>query len=157
MKLASSLTTATKFGIILLACICCGCDNPTVTPQPDADQSANEQPATQMAAQQALAGVGKQGQKLNQQSDVQKIITGPAAVLFNIQQKAVLEFQIPPLLQAFKATEGRMPKNHEEFMSKIVNANRLKLPELPEGVVYRFNTEKGQLWVYPENEAPPES
>jgi hypothetical protein len=115
---------------------------------------AQTQPANDILAQKAVAGVGKQGQKLNQHSDAQKIISGPAAALINFKQKAVLEIQIPQALQFFKASEGRMPKSHDEFMTKIVEANRLQLPELPEGAVYRFNTEKGELWVYPENEAP---
>ena len=82
------------------------------------------------------------------------MFSGPASALFNVQQKAVLEIQIPHALQLFEATEGRLPKSHEEFMEKIVKANNLVLPELPEGAVYKFDTEKGELWVYPEDEVP---
>ncbi|WP_145074393.1 hypothetical protein [Aureliella helgolandensis] len=105
-------------------------------------------------AQQALAGVGKRGQSLKNESGIAKIITGPASALFNVEQKAVLEFQIPPAINMFKATEGRFPNSHEEFMQKIVKANSLQLPELPEGAVYKFNSEKGELWVYPEDQVP---
>lgn len=140
-----------RFGPGLLAgCLCFtqGCG--PAAPPPAA--TAPEAPA--VVAQKAVAGVGKQGQKLREHSDVAKIISGPAATLINVRQKAILEIQIPHALQLFQATEGRMPKTHEEFMEKIVQFNQLTLPELPAGAVYHFNTELGELWVYPENEVP---
>ena len=109
---------------------------------------------TNVTAQKAVAGVGKKGQSLNDNTGIARAITAGPATLLNFQQKAVLDIQIPQALQLFNATEGRLPKSHEEFMQKIVEANRLVLPELPAGGVYRFNTEKGELWVYPEAEAP---
>lgn len=111
-------------------------------------------PAQDVVAQKAVAGVGKKGQSLRNDTGVAKMISGPASALFNVQQKAVLEIQIPHALQLFQATEGRLPKSHEEFMEKIVTANNLVLPELPAGAVYKFDTEKGELWVYPEAEVP---
>ena len=135
--------------LCLISMLCVGCQ-PTATPTAGGADEA----APQIVAQQALAGVGKQGQKLQQHSDAQKIITGPANALLQFGQKAELEFKVPHALQLFQAAEGRFPKSHEEFMEKIVAANQIKLPELPEGAVYRFNTEKGELWVYPEDEVP---
>lgn len=131
---------------LVLGVLGCQPASPPPTAQPPANQP--------VVAQKAVAGVGKQGQSLQDDRGVAKIISGPAATLFNVQQKAVLEFQIPPAVQMFKASEGRFPKSHEEFMEKIVQANRLVLPELPDGAVYHFNSEKGELWVYPENEVP---
>jgi hypothetical protein len=125
-----------------------GCAPPAASPP------AAATPPAEVVAQQAVAGVGKQGQSLRDDTGVAKMISGPASVLFNTRQKAVLEIQIPHALNLFQATEGRFPKSHEEFMQSIVKANNLVLPELPAGAVYRFNTEKGQLWVYPENEVP---
>ncbi len=135
---------------LLLGCLSFsqGC-GPTAPPP-----AATSPEAAAIVAQKAVAGVGKQGQKLREHSDVAKIISGPAATLINVKQKAILEIQIPHALQLFQATEGRMPKSHDEFMEKIVQFNQLTLPELPEGAVYHFNTELGELWVYPENEVP---
>lgn len=128
-----------------------GCDRPAENaPVADGSTSPNED----IVARKAEAGVGKQGQLLQKHSDAQKIISGPASALLQFKQKAVLEIQVPQALSLFRATEGRLPKSHEEFMQKIVEANRLQLPELPEGAVYRFNTELGELWVYPEDQAP---
>jgi hypothetical protein len=122
--------------------------------QPNSPPAPTAEPPAEVAPQKAVAGVGRQGQKLKDDTGVARIISGPAASLFNFQQKAVLDIQIPQALQLFQATEGRMPKSHEEFMQKIVQANRLVLPDLPAGAVYRFDPDKGELWVYPEHEAP---
>jgi hypothetical protein len=69
--------------------------------------------------------------------------------LFAVKEKVAFDIQIPQALGLFRATEGRLPKSHEEFMEKIIKANQIKLPELPAGMVYRFNTELGELWVDP--------
>lgn len=123
----------------------CGVPAPATKAEPE------ESP---MAAQKATAGVGKQGQSLNDNEGVAKMISGPAAALFKVKQRVIFDIQIPQALQLFQATEGRMPKDHDEFMTKIVQFNRLQLPELPAGNVYQFNSEAGELWVYPEDNVP---
>ena len=80
----------------------------------------------------------------------------PAIALSNVKQKAVLEIQVKQAVDLFRASEGRYPSSHEEFMEKCVTPNRIQLPELPAGAVYHFNSEKGELWVYPEDEVPGE-
>lgn len=138
-----------KSSMFLLGCCCLvpGCDDTATPPAAEVEQPP-------VVAQKAVAGVGKEGQSLKDNTGVAKIISGPASALFDVKQRAVLEFQIPPLVQMFKASEGRFPKSHEEFMTKIVDSNRLVLPELPAGAVYHFDSSKGELWVYPEGEVP---
>lgn len=136
--------TAWMVGWVWLSCVGCA---------PEA-VSTSAPPPAEITAQKAVAGVGKQGQSLRDNTGVAGAISAGPAVLINFKQKAVLEIQIPQALQLFQASEGRFPKSHEEFMEKIVTANRLVLPELPAGAVYRFNPEKGELWVYPEAEVP---
>ncbi len=147
---AANRSRQTALGALAAAAVAlmAGCQETAPATSETAAQPANIQ------AQKAVAGVGKRGQSLQDDTGVAKIVSGPAAVLFKVEQKAVLEFKIPPALQMFKATNGRFPNSHDEFMEKIVKANRITLPELPEGAVYRFNTEKGELWVYPEDQAP---
>ena len=127
----------------LLTLLVVGCGEKTVDAPPAAEPQEN------VTAQKATAGVGKQGQSLKDEPD---IIAGPAKVLFKVRQQIVLDIHIPKALSMFKALEGRMPKDHDEFMEKIVAANRLTLPELPDGAEYRFEPEKGELWVYPVEE-----
>lgn len=144
-----SSKTATLCIVATVAFGLAGCGDNAADPT----ETSAEAPVNATVAQRATAGVGKQGQSLKDRPD---IIAGPVKVLFKVKQKAVLDIQIPQALQLFNALEGRMPNSHTEFMQKIVEANRLVLPELPEGAVYRFNTEKGELWVYPVDEAPAE-
>ena len=141
---------------LICCCLAIGCAPPQSTTGGGAAGAPSEEGSGSVVAQKAVAGVGKQGQLVDKHSDVQKIVSGPAGALFKVKQKAVLEIQIPQALQLFKATNGEFPKNHQEFMTHIVEANRLQLPELPEGAVYHFNSEKGELWVYPEDEVPSE-
>jgi hypothetical protein len=35
----------------------------------------------------------------------------------------------------------------QAFMSKIIKANNIALPKLPEGQVYKYRPEEHQLWV----------
>lgn len=148
--LAFDRNLLSSYKYLAIGCIvvfACGC-SPTPSPAPPPAAPA------EVVAQKAVAGVGKQGQSLKGDTGVAKMISGPAAALINVKQKAVLEIQIPHALQLFQATEGRIPRSHAEFMEKIVQANQLVLPELPEGGVYHFDTEKGELWVYPADEVP---
>lgn len=107
-----------------------------------------------MAAQRADVGVAKQGQKLMEHSDAQKVITGPASQLFQVRQAAIFNIQIPQALQLYQAQHGRSPSNHDEFVKQILEPNRLSLPELPNGMVYQFNPEQQELWVYPADQVP---
>ena len=95
----------------------------------------------------AEAGVAKQGRSLDNETGVGAIIAQPAKSYFAVKERAVFNIQIPQALQLFKATEGRLPNSHDEFMSKIIKANNIKLPALPEGQTYVFDPEKGELMV----------
>lgn len=149
----SRLTASACLAVLSLGA-CLGC-----APQPTATSTgaaANEtgQATTEIQAQKAVAGVGKQGQSLRDDSGVAKILSGPAAAYFDVKQKAVLEIQVPQALQLYKATHGEFPDSHDEFMKQIVEANRLVLPELPEGAKYQFKSDLGELWVVPIEAAP---
>ena len=123
--------------------------------QPVAETANNEPVVTQpLPAQRATAGVGKQGEKLQAHNQTQKIISGPAGQLFQVRQRAIFDIQIPQALQLYKATNGRAQRSHDEFVREILQANNLVLPELRAGMVYQFNTEAEELWVYPEDEVP---
>jgi hypothetical protein len=50
-------------------------------------------------------------------------------------------------LKLYKAQHGQGPKTHEEYMEKIIKANRINLPELPAGQRYVYDPETEQLMV----------
>lgn len=124
--------------------------------EPISSTTGGSSPSTEMVAQKATAGVAKEGQKFKNDSGVAKIITGPAAALANFKQKAIFDIQLKQAIDVFRAEKGRLPKSHEEFMQRCVEAYKIRLPELPAGSIYRFNVEKGELWVYPEDQVPSE-
>jgi hypothetical protein len=47
----------------------------------------------------------------------------------------------------FQATEGRYPKDYNEFMTRIIKENQIKLPVLPGGAKYAYDVEKHKLRI----------
>ncbi len=127
----------------------------TVIGDPGSAPGGDAAPAAP-SAQKASSAVVKAGAKLRDNSDAQKMITGAPGVLLDFKADSVFDLQIAPLIQQFKASEGRVPKNHAEFMAKIIEPNNLTLPVLIDGLVYQFNPEKEELWVYPKDQVPTE-
>lgn len=74
-------------------------------------------------------------------------ITEPAKQYFAIRERTVFQIQIPQALNMYKALNGKLPKDHEEFMSKVVKENNISLPELPEGKTYLYDAEQGELMI----------
>lgn len=125
-----------------------GCDQLTKPSNPKISPAQATQPV------KAGVGVGKQGRSLDNQSDLQLMVSYPAVKFFEAKERIAFEIQIPHAVNLFRATEGRFPKSHEEFMTKVVKANQIVLPELPPGRSYRFDSEKGELWVDPPKKSP---
>jgi hypothetical protein len=126
-----------------------------VLPESSAPAAASSPPAAAPAASPAAApqtpaatekkaavGAGKKGRGYGQ-----GVIATPAATLWAVRERLVFEVQIPQAMSLFKATEGRPPKDHNEYMEKIIKANNIRLPELPEGDLYRYDPKTEQLMV----------
>ncbi|MFO0941013.1 MAG: hypothetical protein U0930_09610 [Pirellulales bacterium] len=148
-----AVTVALSFAIL-------GCNNnqaaaPTVVGNPAAIDVAAA-PAQLPLAQRATSAVCKSGAKLRDNNDAQKIVTGAPGVLLDVKLDTVFNIQIPQALQLFKASEGKVPKNHADFVAKVLEPNNLKLPELIDGMVYQFNPEREELWAYPKDQVPSE-
>lgn len=155
MRLSS---IALPTGQLLCACVglSLGCaPQPAGTEAPPAASAtmpAAAAPASPPPAEEpvkAEAGVGKQGQSLRNEQGVGRMIVQPAVTLFAVRERAVFEIQIPQALNLFQGLEGRKPKDHDEFMAKIIKANNIALPALPDGRTYRYHPEDGQLYVHP--------
>lgn len=111
-----------------------------VQPTPAAPPAAK--PAEHAASQKAAVGVGAKGRGYGQ-----GLVATPAASLFAANERIIFEIRIPQAMQLFKATEDRGPKDHAEFMEKIIKANQIRLPELPEGKQYRYDPKTELLMV----------
>lgn len=105
------------------------------------------------AAQKAETGVTGKGKSLEDVSDYNpaKFVAGPASALLRARERAFFEIQLPKSMQLFQATHGRVPKSHEEFMQEVM-APPMKMPELPQGLQYRYRPDLGELWVEPVGE-----
>lgn len=133
-----------------------GCGSPSASspsasaPSATAPQApqAPAAPATPPATERVVAevGVGQKGRRLDQDHVVDAIAM-PAKTLFAVKERAVFEIQIPHAMNLFKATEGRGPKSHQEFMDKIVTFNQIQLPELPPGHKYVYDPQSEELMV----------
>jgi hypothetical protein len=55
--------------------------------------------------------------------------------------------QVTQAVDLFNASEGRYPKDHEEFMQRIIKENNIKLPVLPYKGKYMYDVEHHELVV----------
>lgn len=73
---------------------------------------------------------------------------GTTALSTYVRVQEKVEFlQVDQALKLYKATNGELPKSHEEFMEKVIKANQIMLPKLQPGDKYIYDVEKGQLMV----------
>ncbi len=91
--------------------------------------------------------------KVNQ-ADPTSIVTAPLQAYRPMVEQSA-KIAITHALSLFNATEGRYPTSYEEFMEKIIKANNIRLPVLPEGYIYKYDVENHELVVVrPEGAAP---
>ena len=101
-----------------------------------------QQQEQEMVRERAQVGVGEKGRDIGE-----GIISTPIKAYFSAKQQIVFNIQIPHAMNLYKATNDRAPRTHDEFMSKIIKANFVKLPQLPEGHEYVYDPEKEELMV----------
>lgn len=90
-------------------------------------------------------------------SDQKVVVSDPVTAPLTAYGPMVERVSIIAVEQAialFMATEGRYPKDHEEFMDKVIRANNMKLPVLPNGGQYKYDEQAHTLMVvYPAAQA----
>jgi len=117
-----------------------------------AEPETSEEPKTQSIINQKTDEIGefKAGGD-DKQADMQvKPNSGPLSAAGGAYGFAVGEISkqaIQRAVQFFQAEHGRFPKDHEEFMEKIVKANNLKLPVLPGKRRYQYDVENHELVI----------
>ena len=160
------------FGAGLLAlCAVCGCSEPIPVPTSDAEptkeaaadaNAATETTANAENAAGATEGATPEAEYVEKKADVgatgkgeygvtseqpMSIVTVPVSTYFKAQEMAVFRMQIPSAMNLFQASEGRYPNSEEEFMTKIIKANQIVLPKLPEGDVYFYDVQARELKI----------
>lgn len=143
--------TWTMFGLIAALVIAAGCDAPA-EPAAKKDNRGIIGKKTQDVGEFDPDGGAKVDDgKVNQQHLATPGIGalagyGPAA-----QQASKLAVQ--QALNFFNASNGRYPKDHAEFMDKIIKANNIRLPVLPGGRRYQYDVDNHELVVVEAAEA----
>ncbi len=117
---------------------------PLPPPQPPTSPALTPPAPTPPATVQKKAemGVGEKGRGYGTGP-----VATPVAAYFAAKERIAFDIQIPHAMNLFKATEGRMPNSHEEFMQKIVKENQIQLPKLPQGHRYVYDPKQAQLMV----------
>ena len=145
-----------SIGLILGVALLVGCSPSQPAPSAASPQPAANPPAPPPAPpavptkptiveKKAEVGVGEKGHY--DTTGPASIITVPVASLFTVRERLAFDVKIPEAMKLFKATEGRAPKSHEEFMERIVKENNITLPELPPENRYLYDPKTEQLMV----------
>lgn len=91
----------------------------------------------------------KRGSKMVQGGYLQTVLKGG----IRAEQKLNL-YTIDHAMNLYAASnDGKYPKDHEEFMEKIIEANSIELEPLQEPYEYYYNAEDGQLYKVVKPEA----
>lgn len=124
-----SLTGLTLLGLV-------GCMDQTPPPRP--------QPAAPVEVKEFDPKEGKQIVK--PKAVVTDPITGPLEIL-RVQKINLPTLAIEHALNLFNASEGRYPNSLDEFMTRIVRENNIKLPQLPQGQEFEYDVANHKLVI----------
>ncbi len=98
-------------------------------------------PPVQQTASEDLTKKGMAGKELGK-----GVLATPASVYLRIPDRLVFD-NIKHALNLYKATNEHLPRTHEEFMTEIIQANNIQLPELHDGSRYVYVPEEGELKI----------
>ena len=97
----------------------------------------------------AVAGVGRQGQDY-----ALGPVSTPLGALWTTQQRLAF-LQLAGPMNLYHAEHGHFPKTERELFEKIVRANAIRLPELPEGQRYVYDARRAERMTQYDPEDPP--
>ena len=115
---------------------------PATEPAMPAEPAAPAEPATERV--EAKAGVGAKGRSLDEHEE---FFATPAKTLFTMRERVIFTIEVPNALKLYEAVNGNPPRTNEEFMTQVIQANGVKLPELPPGQRYVWDPETKELMV----------
>lgn len=137
-------------GLVSLLCILNGCKDPRTASQPA--EPKRETSATGIIGQTTqdigefdpAAGAKVSDGKMKPVNPLNPI-GGLNAYKPTVER--LMKLQVQRALSFFQATEGRYPKDHNEFMEKVIRANQIKLAVLPGNWVYQYDVQNHELVV----------
>jgi len=75
-----------------------------------------------------------------------KILTGPLGA-YGAASEQIADLQIQQALNLFNALNGRYPKDHAEFMQKVIKENGIQLPALRTSREYAYDVKNHKLMI----------
>lgn len=106
--------------------------------------TAPAEPAPETERVKAEVGVGQKGRSLDGESGM---LVTPVKAFFSTQERLAFDVQLKQAMDLYKATNGALPKSHDDFMAQIVKANNINLPQLAAGHKYVYDPQLGELQV----------
>lgn len=144
-------------GMLLATCVlgCSDVSYPKSTEQPDVKpvdgQDDRQDGMGKLANVKTTDDIGEFDPKAKNEivdSDVEisNPITG-ALEAFGPLKQQISGIAVTQAIEMFRATEGRYPKNYQEFMSKVIQANQIRLPVPGKGLQYQYDVQNHTLVV----------
>ena len=129
-----------KSHVPLILCLLVGCSDGLVDRDP-----ARKNPLALETTKEVEEFKGD-AKVVDQEIEISNPITGALEAFEPTKQRlAILE--IKQAVDIFQATEGRYPKDFDEFMQRVVKENNIRLPVLGPGFYYQYDVENHELVV----------
>ena len=88
-----------------------------------------------------------------EQADLQAKGLGVVPGAYGFAVSEIAKGQIKQAVELHRAANGSYPKDHDEFMSKVIKQNGIQLPVLPGGRQYQYDVENHELIVVEKEQA----
>ena len=115
---------------------------PTAEPAPDSSPTDSDSTTARVAEESGRAVKAQTGTGKRKPGKAGILMT-PINAYFSSQER-IAYLQIESGLKTFRASNGRKPKNFEEFEKKILKPAAIKLPALKAGDTYFFDPKRGR-------------
>ena len=124
----------------VMACIGCG-GSVSKTEDDNANGSVDEQTEdTELV--KARPGMSKKAQNLGDDP-----LASKAKALVMVREKVEIDIKLKKSMDLYRGLHGYYPKTQKEFIEKIIDENKIKLPKLPEGQKYVYDPKTGELLI----------
>jgi len=129
---------------ILLLCFACGCEPPT------SDKGAEEEKPKSIIGQttkEVFEWKPDGGQQVREEGGDKVNIINHTRQGASYAIHEIARLKVKQSLELFRATEGRYPKTHQEFMEKVFDVYVQELPMPVTSCEYHYDVENHELLV----------
>ena len=126
--------------IPVILCFCAACSDGLVSTEPSRNKPLRPK---------ATNNIGQfKGDKqvVRPKVNITNPVTGPLQA-FEPMKQQIAQLGIDHAINLFRALEDRYPKDHNEFMQRVIKENNIRLPEPSRGFAYQYDVENHKLLV----------